>query len=59
MMSDKGKEEEEENKIGFLSENEICCDCSCQMHLWTKPIGMVERFAVFVVLFSAKSFVLR
>jgi hypothetical protein len=56
MMSDKGKEEE---KIGFLSENEICCDCSCQMHLWTKPIGMVERFAVFVVLLSAKSFVLR
>ena len=20
------------------------------MHLWTKPIGMIERFAVFVVL---------
>jgi len=25
------------------------------MHLWTKPIDMIERFAVFVVLFSAKA----
>lgn len=28
--------EKKKKKIGFLSENEICCDCSCQMHLWTK-----------------------